>query len=121
MTLTLHIFTFLLSIAFLALVIRYVRRGDLNVQYAMLWLLLAAVMTLFAVVGPSGLNRLAKFAGIDYAPSLLFLVGLLFSLAMILHLSVVLSKLREQVTRLTQEHALLIHELNAKERNRDYM
>jgi hypothetical protein len=53
---------------------------------------------------------LAKFAswlGIYYAPSLLFMAGIMFSFALILHYSVIISKLHTQNVRLAQEIGIL--------------
>ena len=53
--------------------------------------------------------------GVKYAPSLLFLVGILVCLMLILHMTVIVSRLAERVIRLTQELGLMRHELEKYE------
>lgn len=63
-------------------------------------------MALFSMF-PNMLSQISRLMRIYYAPSLLFLVGLLFSLVFIMHLTIVISKLHRKLTRLVQEVALL--------------
>lgn len=70
-------------------------------------------MALFSVF-PSLLDLVSHKLHIYYVPSLLFLVGLLFSLVFIMHLTLVISKLHRKLTRLIQEVALLQEQLRGK-------
>jgi hypothetical protein len=96
----------LLSIALLASVLRLIHRRYLREQYSLLWLFFGVVI-LGLSINTNWLEHLAKAVGIYYAPSLLFLVGIILCLLLILHLTVVVSKLTERVVRLTQELSLL--------------
>lgn len=75
-------------------------------RYAILWLLVSVVVMGLAV-WPQGLDHMAQELGVHYAPALLFLVSIIFCFSLLLHLSVAISRLRSQVTRLAQEVALL--------------
>lgn len=83
----------------------------------MLWLLFGVVMLILSV-RVQIIDSLAHAIGIAYAPALLFLVGILFCIMLILHLTVIVSKLSEKVIRLTQELGILHHELHEQERKR---
>jgi hypothetical protein len=91
-------------------VVEAVRRGRLKERYALLWLSAVGVM-LVLTVWRSLLDRIARFLGVLYGPSLLFLVALLFLLAILLHFSLVISEHRDKTRRLTQQLALLAHEV----------
>ena len=54
-----------------------------------------------------GLDTIAGWAGVSYAPAVLFAVGALFMLIVLLHYSTVISKLADQNTALAQKVALL--------------
>ncbi|KUO96102.1 DUF2304 domain-containing protein [Ferroacidibacillus organovorans] len=97
---------FLVSLIFLIVVIDLMRRRLLLEQYALFWLGMGIVLTVLSV-SPGLLNHVAKVLGIYYAPSLLFLVGFLFMLGTMLHLTVVLSRLTNRTVRLTQELGML--------------
>ncbi|MGB9859814.1 MAG: DUF2304 domain-containing protein [Moorellaceae bacterium] len=106
MLLNVHVLTILIALGFTIGVLDLVRRGQLMERYAILWLLVSVVVMGFAV-WPKGLDRMAQKLGVHYAPAFLFLVSIIFCFSLLLHLSVAVSRLRTQVTRLAQEVALL--------------
>lgn len=93
-------------LTFLLVTVELIRRRKIEERYAILWLVLGLSMTVFTFF-PGLLDRFSRLLHVHYAPSLLFLIGLLFSLAFILHLTMVISKLHRRTTRLTQELAIL--------------
>lgn len=95
---------------FLMLTGELIRRRKIEERYALLWLLLGGVMALFSF-SPGLLERLSRLLQVHYAPSLLFLMGLLFSFAFILHLTIVMSRMHRRMVRLAQEVAILKEEL----------
>jgi hypothetical protein len=58
-------------------------------------------------VWSDALNRLSKAAGVLYGPSALFAVTLAFVIALLLHFSLVISRLADQNKMLAQRLALL--------------
>lgn len=104
-------FAALFCLAFVGVTVELIRRRKMEERYAILWLGLGVSMTLFSFF-PGLLETVSRLVHVHYAPSLLFLIGLLFSLAFILHLTLVISKLHRKITRLAQELALLKAERN---------
>jgi hypothetical protein len=98
--------TAVFCLCFVLLTVELIRRRTIEERYALLWLLLGLSMTLLSFF-PAVLDRFSRLVHVHYAPSLLFLIGLLFSLVFILHLTMVISKLHRRLTRLAQELALL--------------
>lgn len=94
------------SAALLLVVLELVRSRRLREQYSLLWLCTALVLLVLSM-SRGLLDRLAKAIGIHYPPSALFLVGFGFGLVILLHFSVVHSRLSRQVKTLAQEIALL--------------
>lgn len=84
---------------FVLATVELIRRQKIAERYAILWLAL-------------GLSMLV-YSSFHYAPPLLIPLGMAFSLAFILHLTIVISKLHRRLIRLTQEMALLKAELGA--------
>jgi len=101
-----------LSAATLAGVVSAVRRGDLRVEYALLWLI-AAVGMLVLSVSKRVLDGVAGAVGIYYPPSALFLLATFFLLLLVFHLAVVVSRLRQANAKVAQAVALL--ELEVRE------
>lgn len=106
MKIDIFFFAALFSLGFLIVVLEFVRTKKLKEQYSLLWLLIGAVMIILSL-WRNLLNLVAHWLGIFYAPSLLFMVGILFSFALILHYSVIISKLHTQNVRMAQEIGIL--------------
>lgn len=110
MSVTLYISTIAFSLFFILTVIELVRRGKLREQYSLLWLGFGLILLILSA-SKRLLGILANWFGVYYAPSLLFLFGLLFAFALILHITVVISRQADRVIRLTQELAITQHRL----------
>lgn len=88
------------------MVFELVRRRRLMERYALLWLLSAATL-LFLAVWRDALELFASGIGIYYAPSALFAVALAFILALLLHFSLVISRITDQNKVLAQRLGIL--------------
>jgi hypothetical protein len=99
------------------LVFELVRRRRLMERYALLWLFSTAVL-LGLAVWKNLLQEVATAVGIYYAPSALFVVAFGFVLAMLLHFSLVISRLADQSKVLAQRVGALQHRVNELEAER---
>ena len=93
------------------LVFELVRQRRLLERYALLWLFSSAVL-LGLSIWRGALEELASAVGIFYAPSALFAVAFGFVLVLLLHFSLVISRLAEQTKVLAQRIGLLQHEVD---------
>jgi hypothetical protein len=93
------------------LVFELVRQRRLMERYALLWLFSSAVLLALSV-WRGALEELASAVGIFYAPSALFAVAFGFVLVLLLHFSLVISRLAEQTKILAQRVGLLQHEID---------
>jgi len=98
------------SIVFLVVVVDLIRRGHLKEKYSVLWIA-ATIAILILSMWRELLHKLAGVLGVNYPPSLLFLVALTFVMMIQLHYSVVISKLSDKNKVLAQELALLKAEI----------
>jgi hypothetical protein len=92
--------------ALFVLVFEMVRQRRLMERYALLWLFSAAVL-LGLAVWKDGLESFARGVGIYYAPSALFAVALGFILLLLMHFSLVISRLTDQNKLLAQRVGML--------------
>jgi hypothetical protein len=90
----------------LIVVLEAVRRRRLLERYALLWLLSAIVLLVLAV-WRNLLEVLARWVGIASPPNALFFVAFGFVLVLLLHFSLVVSRLTDQSKVLAQRLALL--------------
>lgn len=106
MTPTQRTFAVLTSVATLLLIVELVRRRRLKEEYSWLWIATSAGMLVLS--GWYGLiERVTHLIGAVTVTTTLFLFGLLFLLSISIHFTTVLSRLTQQVRRLTQELAIL--------------
>ena len=102
----LQIVSIVVSIGLFGFVFELVRRRRLLERYALLWLL--TTFTLFGLSLWRGLlDQISEAVGIGYGPSTLFAVALGFVVMLLLHFSVVISRLAEQNKVLAQQVGLL--------------
>jgi hypothetical protein len=95
-------------------ILELVRRRRLLERYALLWLGSALVLLVFAVWSDA-LRELASALGIRTPSNALFALAFGFVLVLLLHFSLVISRLSDQNKVLAQRLGLLQHELRARE------
>ena len=106
MTPTQRVFVVLVAVSTFLVVVELVRRRRLREEYSFLWL--ATTFCMMVLSFWYGLIEwLTHLIGAVTVTTTLFLFGLLFLLVISVHFSTVISRLTQQVRRLTQELALL--------------
>ncbi len=103
---TIQIISLLVAFSVLFVIGRLIVRGKLREEYAIIWIACTVVMIVFAI-WRRGLEKIAVALGVFYPPSLVFLAAILAILVFLVHMSMVVSRLQNQVKTLTQEIALL--------------
>lgn len=124
------IFGLIAGIGAFIFVLELVRRRRLKEEYSLLWLATAAALIILSLSRPV-LDLLATTVGIIYPPSALFLVAVIFVLFILLHYSIVLTRLTQENKENAQQLALMrfqieqlqkalaVREENADERQND--
>ncbi len=102
----------------LFVVIELIRRNHLKERYSLIWLATAMALIVFSVWRRL-LDVVARFFGIYYPPSFLFLLAILFLIILLLHFSTIISSLSEKNRRLAQEMAMLKARIEKKESGED--
>lgn len=109
-----QIITILLDLLFIAYISRLIIKGKLREEYAIIWCLCTLVLVIFSF-WRDGLQVMADLFGVFQAPNLVF-TGFIFAILIyLLHLSVVVSKLQNNIRNLTQEIALLKEKAEQRE------
>ena len=93
-------------------------KGKLQLKYSLLWMMLGLILLILTIF-PRLLDYISGFIGVFSPTNALFLFGFAFTLPVIFGLSLSLSKLSTRVKDLAQQLALLNHELNKKDGQRD--
>jgi hypothetical protein len=102
----------------LVVVFELVRQRRLMERYALLWLFSTTVL-LGLAIWKNLLQEVASGIGIYYAPSALFVVAFGFILVLLLHFSLVISRLADQNKVLAQRVGLLQERIATLEADRE--
>jgi len=109
----------ILSLVLLLVTFELIRKGRLREEYSILWLFTGGVTLVFSFWPQFFLSQfLTRITGLYYL-STVVVIAFLFLLLIVLHFSVVVSKLTDRNKELAQRHALL--ELDFKEFKRRYL
>ena len=103
------------SVLFLLLVLELVRRRRLAEEYSALWIV-AALALLAASIRRDMIDRTAGWLGIHYGPAVLLLGMVVVGAAVLLWMSVILSRQQAQIDHLIEETAILSAELRDERR-----
>jgi hypothetical protein len=109
------IFTFLIF----SLIMTLVFTRKITERFAILWTCIALLLLLSSSLAYPYLFQIARFMGIPYAPSALFLIVIFGLTLLVIELFVWISKLNERSRVLTQQVALLWDRLEHQERRTD--
>jgi hypothetical protein len=107
-----QILSILVTAGLFLVVFEMVRRKRMMERYALLWLFATAVM-LGLSIWRDLLERLADVVGVAYPPSALFVIAFGFVLVMLLHFSLVISRLADQNKVLAQRLGQLQQRVDA--------
>ncbi len=101
------------SLLFITSIIMLIRGKKLKEEYSLLWLFFGFVFLVLSIWRNS-LEYIAYFIGIAYSPAALFLILIIAIVSILIHFSVVLSRITDINKNLIQEMGLLKLELKQK-------
>ena len=108
------LFSVFFGVAILAVVVELIRRNRLQERYAALWIVLAiAFMTYRWWLAPAAM--LAQWGEVGDVVTVVLFLGIFMCALLILQLAVKVSDFSTQIKNLTQEVAMLKHELAQRE------
>jgi hypothetical protein len=101
-----------LSVGLLLFTLELIRKKRLREEYSILWLSTGLATLVFSLAPMFFLtNFFSRITGLYYLSAAVLII-FLFLLLIVLHFSVVISKLTDRNKELAQQHALLEFELN---------
>ena len=101
-----QIITIVINFLFLFYISYLIIKGKLREEYAIVWIICTVFLIVFAF-WREGLEVISDLFGVYDPPNLVFTGFIFIILVYLLHLSIVNSKLQKNITKLTQEMALL--------------
>ena len=99
------------SLVFIGLIIMLIRNKRIKEEFAILWLFFGGVF-LFLSIWRGSLEVIARVLGIAYAPAAIFLILIIAIISILIHLSLITSRLTDQAKVMIQELGLLKMEMD---------
>lgn len=116
MSFTLRLFIVLAGLALEALVIHDLAKQRMTEKQCLFWLF-SGVILIFAGAIPELTFLVAKFFGVDYAPSIVFAIAILLAIYGIYRCFATNAALMHQMTELVEQVSLLRHEVEMLKKN----
>ena len=117
-----RLFIGIMGIIFFVATFEFIRKRHLREEYAILWLFTSSIVAILSL-WPGVINVLSKVTGLYYITAVLTVV-FAFVIAVLMHYSIAISKIKEMNKELTQKCALLelrVRELERGEEPKDKM
>lgn len=113
-----NIFYIILGVALFIYIVCVVVKGTFDIYESIFWLI-GTVIILILSIFPNLIIWLAGLIGIEYAPSLLFLLVAVFLLFVNFRNTQKIVKQKEKILSLAQDVAILKYEMEKKEENNE--
>lgn len=108
-------FLIFLAVFFVYFILRKTMQQKILERDSIRWFFLSIVIIIFGFF-PDLLMKLAQLVGVEYAPSLLFLLSILVLLYFIFRQSIQISELNNKVRELAQRNAIIEQEIEEIEK-----
>lgn len=99
-------FCVIMSLIFIMVTLFFIKRRLIDIRYSLLWIFISFAMLLLSL-NKNIIEYFSLAMNVNYAPSLLFLIGILFCFLLILNMTIIISNMQKKITRLTQEVGIL--------------
>lgn len=111
-------FFIIIAVLFIFYVLNMIRKKEFSAQESVFWMF-GAVVTLVFAIAPKLLDALALKIGIDYPPSLLFLLGFFFLLIINFRNTKKIVKQNEKILELAQQCSILKFQMKQMEKKQE--
>lgn len=108
-----NIYFIAISILCMVYVVLEVRKKRFSIKESFWWMIASIVMLILSIF-PYSIDYLAKLIGISYPPSLLFVICIVFLVAMNFRNSKRIAEHQEKIIELAQNVAILKEKLNER-------
>ena len=111
---TYRIFTLVIVVCIGAVLIHLLRHRKIKEKYVWMWLALD-VMALGGAIHPAWVHSVARMAGFEVTSNMVFFAVILLLVVLSIHLAMVVTRLEEDRRTLTEQVAILRHDLDRLE------
>jgi len=103
-----HVFVAIVCVLTIAFVLFLLRRRKLKSKFSLLWVTMSVAFMVFAAF-PAVYERFSDLVGIEYTPTTILFVAVVFLFGIVVHYSWELSRQEERIRILAEQVAILGH------------
>lgn len=111
---TYRIFTLVIVVCIGAVLVHLLRHRKIKEKYVWMWFALD-VMALGGAIHPAWVHSVARMAGFEVTSNMVFFAVILLLVVLSIHLAMVVTRLEEDRRTLTEQVAILRHDLDRLE------
>lgn len=105
-----YIYCLLLSLLFLAGTLYFLKSRTLDFKHSMFWILISLIFIILST-NKNLTEWLAGLVKITYAPAFLFVTGMIFIIFLIFYLTIIISRMQNNIVSLVQEIGIIKSEM----------
>ena len=116
MPLTLRLALIAITLIYILLILRSIRRKKMNVSFSIFWIIAGFILIIFAIV-PNMVEAISKMLGFEAPSNMLFVLTIFIAFYLIFNLTTIISQENKKNILLIQEVSLLkkkVEELEEK-------
>lgn len=116
MPLTLRLALIAITLIYILLILRSIRRKKMNVSFSIFWIIAGIILIIFAIV-PNMVEAISKMIGFEAPSNMLFVLTIFIAFYLIFNLTTIISQENKKNILLIQEVSLLkkkVEELEKK-------
>ena len=106
MPLTLRIALIAITLIYILLILRSIRRKKMNVSFSIFWIIAGFILIIFAIV-PHMVEAISKMLGFEAPSNMLFVLTIFIAFYLIFNLTTIISQENKKNVLLVQEVSLL--------------
>ena len=106
MPLTLRIALIAITLIYILLILRSIRRKKMNVSFSIFWIIAGFILIIFAIV-PNMVEAISKMLGFEAPSNMLFVLTIFIAFYLIFNLTTIISQENKKNVLLVQEVSLL--------------
>ena len=106
MPLTLRLALIAITLIYILLILRSIRRKKMNVSFSIFWIIAGFILIIFAIV-PNMVEAISKMLGFEAPSNMLFVLTIFIAFYLIFNLTTIISQENKKNVLLVQEVSLL--------------
>jgi len=113
---TLKILLILITLIYLFVIIKAVKKRKMHINYSIFWIFTGVVL-IVSILIPNFIENISNFLGFEKTSNMVFCIAIFILFYLVLNLTNIVSKQYQQIVKLIQEVSILKADSNKEDNN----